>query len=220
MSRRESLRTQGRDPPAPVAASYGKQSSWLVDKLSSGDCNAGRALPGGPGWNFPSTSNTASNNDHGDRIPTPIFVFRAGAFLPCMSLFIVELVGSTLNDDGMLIPGHVVVEVKAKYVLKLARENAPHPDSLVRCSLPYFEVFDELDAVHSASPEVLDAYMAQCFTVGWSIDCVGRVLYCDSPTVAVVCIRPQRNLHKTDEEMEQRGWNKVIIYMTRRKTRH
>jgi ribosomal protein S1 len=98
---------------------------------------------------------------------------EAGAVLPEKSMRVVEIVDSIVKKEGHFIPGHAIVRIKSKYLVK--EENAeilPH----VECKLPFDQLLDSYSDTDIESAESLDRLAKGVLTVGKKIDHKGLVL--------------------------------------------
>ena len=98
---------------------------------------------------------------------------KAGAVLPEKCMRVVEIVNSIPKKDGLYIPGHAIVRIKSKYLVKDdSVKTLPH----VECKLPFDQLMDSYAEKDIESAESLDRLAKGMLTVGKKIDHKGLVL--------------------------------------------
>jgi hypothetical protein len=206
-SSRRSRRVIGAEPlvvPVTESLKNGK-GSRIIASLRSSNCAGGRRKSTGPNdWQLSATS-TPLRQYTNPSIEIPLVPIRVGAHLPLKCLRVVEIVASTVHDDGTWTAGYVIVALKAKHFVnftsaKFTTDSSISADSILHCVLPGDEIVDEpLADINLNSSCSLDAVIEKEFPVGETISRFGRVLLSGDPfeescgvtTLAVLSIRPE-----------------------------
>jgi len=98
---------------------------------------------------------------------------EAGAVLPEKCMRVVEIADSIPKKDGAYIPGHAIVRIKSKFLVKdHSAKVIPH----VECKLPFDQLLDSYTEKDIESAESLDRLAKDMLTVGKKIDQKGLVL--------------------------------------------
>lgn len=98
---------------------------------------------------------------------------EAGAILPEKCMKVVEIANSIPKENGTFIPGHAIVRIKSKFLVKVdSAKVLPH----VECKLPFDQLLDEYSDKDIESAESLDRIAKEMLTVGKKIDRKGLVL--------------------------------------------
>jgi ribosomal protein S1 len=102
-------------------------------------------------------------------------VLQAGAVLPPNSMKVVEIVPcSDKKRGGEFVPGHAIVRIKTKYLLKNKEESnaLPHID----CKLPFDQLLDSYKKDDIESKEAMDKFAGTHLTIGKKLNCKGLIL--------------------------------------------
>jgi hypothetical protein len=99
---------------------------------------------------------------------------HSGAILPSKCMKVIELVPSKEKKAGGFIPGHAIVSIKSKYILKDDSSSKALP--YVECKLPFDQLKDVYSKSDLESAQALDELARKTLTVGKKIHQRGLVL--------------------------------------------
>jgi rRNA biogenesis protein RRP5 len=134
-----------------------------------------------------------------------ISIMKSGTILPEKSMKVVELVPSKKGSTkDAVVPGYVIVSVKAKILLNDATASGS-----VNCKLPFDQVFDTY-ADDANTPDSLDAIVGNVLKVGKKIVQKGMVLSNlnsrTGQTIPVLTLKPA-----LIETYEKEGGSNIIV---------
>ena len=102
-------------------------------------------------------------------------ILRAGAILPPKCMKVVEVVACCdKKRHGEFVPGHAIVRIKAKYILKNDNELSVLP--YIDCKLPFDQLLDTYKKEDIDTKEGMDELSKRHLKVGMKLNCKGLVL--------------------------------------------